>query len=187
MRSGLGAFGLGGGDPAPARAVVRAEERLAEGRFALSVLAGALGGVYVASGASLLGRLTASGLLLIAVGLAEAALGAAGRRFGRSALWVAATLNALLFIQWGLDRTVGAQPIGVLDGLCAADAMVIATLAYLCARAPRAGLLSQPAILLAVLTVSALLGGHTHTAAAATTSWPGGAGGAGGHLYCRLL
>jgi len=161
------------------------------------VLAGALGGIYVAGGVTLLGQLPRLALTLILVGLLQTACAAGAHRGGRFALGVTVLLNALLVACWLLSRTAGLslgggprQPVGVLDALCAADSILILGLA-LCARAPGEprrwwGALCQASILLAVLSVSALLGGHTHTArAAALHALRGGAPQT--HLYCRLL
>ncbi len=206
--AGLSAFGLAGptviGGPSTARSQLDGDAR-----FAMSGLAGALGGVYVASGVTLLGRLPAMAGALIAIGVLQALWSTAAYRGSRSALVVGLLTNILLALTWALSRMVGLSPgggggrlpVGVLDSLCAADSLVIVALtlgAWLRTRssqAPaaepesqprrlRAGAASQLAILLAVLTVSALLGGHTHTAQAkgAGASSPGHL-----HFYCRLL
>ena len=170
-----------------------------EARFALSGLTGALGGVYVVAGFTLPANLRDLTVALIAIGLVQAAWGTAAYRGSRIALGVGAVGNLMLATVWVLSRTVGLpfgagaiQPVGILDALCAADSLVIVVVA--CGALMRAGAatrlrfptapLSQFAILMAVLTISALLGGHTHTPQAREV--PGQAG-PHLHFYCRLL
>ncbi len=197
--AGLGAFGL---TPARVGAAERNETAPAdlqrEARFALSVLAGALGGVYVVAGATLVGRVSTLGLVLVGIGLAQASCGAAVHRGSRAALGVVAAGNVALAGVWLLSRTVGfwgggVQPVGILDALSAVDSVVLVALAVAALlaarrgpsrRVPGTGSMAQVAVLLAVLTLSALLGGHTHTAQAHVVfGQPAGLL----HLYCRLL
>jgi len=196
--AGLSSVGLGVPGAAPALAVLDAERRGSEARFALSVLAGALGGVYVVAGLTLVGRIASMGIALSAIGLSQGAWAAWARQSRHRACALGALLNAVLIAVWLSSRTVGLslggggrQPIGVLDTLCAIDSALIVLLAGSAARrspprffARRSTSLSELAVLLAVLTVSALLGGHTHTAQAAQPGWSHGSH---VHLYCRLL
>jgi hypothetical protein len=183
-----------------ARPVAGTSELDREARFSLSALTGALGGVYVAAGITLFGGLFGMAAFLVGVGICQAIWGTAAHRGSRRALVVGALGNALLVAAWVASRTVGLSPggggrlpVGILDALCAADSLVIVVLAtssLLRARRVRAGsrrpaISSQLAILLGVLTVSALLGGHTHTAQAQGPAWSSGPSHL--HLYCRLL
>jgi hypothetical protein len=201
----LSSIGLGSRAPvdapvdAPVRAPVTAldsEDQLGEAKFAVSILAGSLGGVYCAAGATLLGRLSILAAVLSAIGLAQAGWVTFAYRGSRRAVLIGCALNAILATTWLVSRTTGLpfgggrQPLGLLDAFCAFDSAVIAVIAASIwsgvAQRPSAwtGRLSHVAVLLAVLTVSALLGGHTHTAARGATL-PGVHQSL--HLYCRLL
>jgi len=160
-------------------------DRLGEGRLALTALGVTLGAIQAISGASLLERLPAQGAMLLAVALMQAAW-LTGLRRGRGGAVAGAVLNGLLVVVWATTRT--RQPVGVLDALCAADALAIVTVALALGRphggaARVVGAFSQAAIVLAVVSLAAFAGGHTHRdrAAASGTSSPPT------HLYCRLL
>ena len=84
--AGPSSVGLGG-PGATAGVRVRPDDELqrSEARFALSLLAGSLGGVYVAAGLTLLGRLSEMGIALVAIGLLQGAWAGASRRGWRRA------------------------------------------------------------------------------------------------------
>lgn len=86
------------------------------------------------------------------------------------------------------------DPGGVLDSLCAVDsvAIAVAAVALLLARgrpapARMSALLVHLPILLAVASLSALLGGHTHARAAGGHAAGSPAGANPPSFYCRLL
>ena len=196
----LSAFGFGSATYEPssvgARSSPLASDRRSEARFAVVLLAGALSCVYAISGATAIGQAPAAGALLLAVAVLQAGWLLALRQRPGRALLLGSALNVLLVAIWALSRTRGLpigdgaqQPVGLVDALCAADAAAIAVLAWRLNRplgrriARAAPLLSQWAIVLAVSSLGALAGGHTHGQRVA------GDGSARGqvHIYCRLL
>jgi hypothetical protein len=107
-----------------------------------------------------------------------------------------AALNLLLVGVWVLSRTsglplglAGPRPVGVIDALCAGGSLVLVALAL----ALRAGSgrwadrigagACQIGITIAVASVAALTGGHTHGNPGSSAR--GGA--APAHYFCRLL
>jgi hypothetical protein len=183
--------------PPSAQASRAASDREGEARLALRTLAGTLATVYGIAALTLPGPWRALTMVLVAVAAIQALLALAGGRLPAPALALAGAADAALLAAWVVTRTRG-LPVGALDSLCALDAALAALLAVSLARggAQRTGPAVQVALLLAVVTLSLQLGGHTH-ATDARGPWSqverltGGVaegGGAGGeHFLCRLL
>ncbi len=181
---GLGAFGLAHLAPStPERPVA---DRPGEARLALTALGAALAAIQATSGVTLLDVLPGQAAVLLAASLLQAVWLIGMRRRWSGTLAGGVALNMLLIAVWAVART--RHPVGVLDALCAADSLAIVLVALTLAR-PRSGsragaVLSQGAILLAVVSLAAAAGGHTHG------DRPAGSAGSSvgtGHFYCRLL
>jgi hypothetical protein len=174
---------------------------VADSRFALAVLGGALAGVYLIAAGQLIGHHTATAMPALGIGLVQAVWSARVLTGTSRALLAGAVVNLLLVGAWTISHTFGLtgspQPVGVLDAFCAADSVAIALLAGGLALAPRRlarariGVLRvHLPILLAAASLSVLAGGHTHSShstEAGTVKSGTGAGATAPQLYCRLL
>lgn len=172
---------------------------VAEARFALVLLGGALAGVYLIAGGQLIGGPTLTAILALGIGLLQVAWTAGVLAGAFGALVVGAAANLLLVGVWIVSRTSGLadsgpQPIGVLDVFCAVDSVAIALLAgglvlapARIARARISPLLVHLPILLAAASLSALAGGHTHSGAGGPRAAGSGTVPNAPHFYCRLL
>jgi hypothetical protein len=166
---------------------------------AMKVLAGTLAAVYLFSAVTMPGGHTvvAAGEAVIAVAELAwiAAVSLVGER--RWPYLAGAVLQLALTVLWVASRTtglpgVGRLPIGVFDLLCAADALVVAVLAW-----RRAGpsirrgrvALCQLAVSLAACTVfmsmASMMSMTAPAAAAGAGAWSHGH--ATAHYFCHLL
>ena len=163
---GPSAFGVPG-PPVGGGATVA--DRRGDARLALFVLAAALAAIYGISAVTLAGRAPATAGVLIGVAAVEVGWLVLVRTLRRATLQAGVVINLLLVAVWVLSRMRG-QSVGVLDTLCALDAATLACVSWMLAgrRLESFGApLSHLAILLAAVSLTALAGGHTHTARAA--------------------
>jgi hypothetical protein len=167
-------------------------------RDATLLLTAALTSIYTLDAAAVIGTLPGDAGVLLGIAALQAAWLYAARRGRRCALIAGVVLNASLVVLWLFSRTVGlpvgpggAQPVGVLDTLCALDSVLIVALAIGLAAVPkrpsrRLALARPLAVVFAVGSLSAL---HVHTSALVAGVAATASGGAGGHyhLFCQLL
>lgn len=180
-----------------ANASIDQHEPRSQTRDALLLLGAGLAAIYAIDAATVFGSTPIAGGVLLAIAAMQACWLRAARGLHPAALVAAAALNSALVTLWLVSRTVGlpigasgAQPVGVLDSLCAADSVAVVLLAASLAAAParllaNATAVAQKAsILLAVASLSALTG------AAHAQSTPARAGAVHGverHFFCQLL
>jgi len=179
------------------RGRIEAIDRPGEARLALLVLGGGLAFVYATSAVTLLSRLPRTGAVLACVAALQVCWLWLLRERRAAPLVIGSTLNLALAAVWLASRTTGlpsgtspAQPIGLLDTLCAIDSLLIAAIALGLSMSTgwRRVLLSSPlnqcAIVLTAASLSALAGGHGHYQASRGAA----ADASTHHTYlCRLL
>lgn len=167
-------------------------------RASMHALAATLAGVYLFSAVTApAGHGAAAGIEAAIGGLQLAWVAVVA--IGRARRWpylIGTALQLALTCLWIVSRTaglpgVGRLPVGEFDLLCAADALVVAALAWRCAGgrllAAGAGRLavSQLAVVLAASTLSMSLAGVMTMAPSAAGAWSHAH--AGPHYFCHLL
>jgi hypothetical protein len=186
--------------PAPAR---RTAVSAHVWRIALTVLTGTLAAVYLAAAGTMAAGHTDAAAVEATIGVTElAGIAAAGIwRERRWPLVTGAVWQLVLIGLWVVSRTAGLPgerrlPIGELDLLCAADALVIAALAVRCASPHRPARrarwphgLAQLAVMLAVSTVMISAGSLMHTSGSPVPRTGGAVRPAAGaeRFFCHLL